>query len=472
MLPAKLATAARRRPECPSVVEGGRTLTYGELAARVSAVASRLRESSGPVALWTSTLTGTTVGLLAALAADRMAVPLDTRQAPARILAVARESGIRTVLRDFPFDLDPALDEIDVSACTSVDGLSDLEREPMTGSFAYALSTSGSTGIPKRIRHRRGVLDAVGANFASAVGLRATDRLAVAASLSHDAVLVDIAAAITTSATMVRLDILDPRVSRRPGPWLDEHGVTVVHCVPTIGQRLIERMPSLPIADSPVRAWVFGGEVTTETILDGVADRTPSAQAYLLYGQTECSIVSIHHARSASDAGLIGRTVDGVECRLVPRDEGDLALQICGPLVSPDVPPVDPTDPAAWRFTGDLVRRDADGVRFVGREDDVVKMRGERLSRLDVERVLRRIPGVDAAAVTVMGPLGRQRVCALLEGPGADASLESVNSAVCAALGTWVSLNEVKAVDSLPTLPSGKLDRRGVSKLFEPGCSA
>lgn len=473
LLPESLFRQAEQQTDQLAIVDGGRSTTFGELAVLVSSTATRLSHTTGAAAVSCSTLTGTTVAILASLATGRMFIPIDQRNSISRIEYILDSTRATTVLMDGEHLPIKGCDFIDVLQTTSSRSSISLATSP-EDQHAYALYTSGSTGGPKQIRHRRETLEAVGENFRHEMQLQPGERLAVAASLSHDAVLVDIAASISAGATMVRLDVLNPRIARYPSAWLSEHEISVVHCVPTVARRLLSRMSpitdNLGYAASP-RAWVLGGEAVSEELLATLTRCTQGADVYLLYGQTECSIISMHKVCGVRDADLLGRPVDHVRWRLTKSDGQVSRILVSGPLVSLDAPIAEGVysdTTTAWRETGDLVRMTLAGVRFVGRADDMVKVRGERISRLELESILRTLTDVhDAAVVVIAAPEGG-RLCALLEcTPGVTPILADINSAITEALGSWACLHLVRtSTEKLPTLASGKMDRRKVAELF------
>jgi len=472
----RLSAHATARGEALAIVEGRSELTYGGLQARVASLANVLSDDADtPVAVMCTTLTGSTVAMLASMAAGRTFVPIDPRGSATRICAMLDRIDVRTVLVD-----GDAPDEV-VSGRRAIDALErresgDLPLPAARGAadeIAYILFTSGSTGVPKLVQHRCHTVDQVAANYVLEIGLLSGERLGVAAALAHDAAIVDIAGAIHVGATMVRLNARDPRLWRRPDEWLRLQGVDVVHCVPTVGSRLLRKM-KLPAAGgsaSGLRAWVFGGEACSSDLLHLVRERTPTAVAFMLYGQTECSIISMKRADDPEEAGLLGHPVQGVEWTAVPTSEGVLELHIRGALVArgldADGRAPGRQDAAQWSPTGDGVRMTEAGLAFWGRLDDLVKVRGERISLREVESVLSLVSGVREAIVVLNGSSPDARLVAMVDcEPGRDPRLEALNEALVEGIGSWVLLNRVVVVHSgLPVLPSGKLDRRSAVRM-------
>jgi len=121
----------------------------------------------------------------------------------------------------------------------------------------------------------------------------------------------------------------------------------------------------------------------------------------------------------------------------------------------------DPFDPAArWQIfrTGDLARFLPDGqLEYVGRVDDQIKIRGQRVEPAEVELALRSHPAVaDAAVVAVPDPAQGARMVAFVV---ATADVPSLRSQVAGRLPGWMIPSRIELVPALPLLKSGKVDR-------------
>jgi hypothetical protein len=135
----------------------------------------------------------------------------------------------------------------------------------------------------------------------------------------------------------------------------------------------------------------------------------------------------------------------------------------------------DPYGPPGARMyrTGDLVRRRADGtLEFAGRADDQVKIRGHRVEPGEVEAVLARHPDVARAAVIARpGGDGELRLVAYVvprRGAGATAAPDQWRAHARDLLPDFMVPADFVALDALPLLPTGKLDRAALPEPAAP----
>lgn len=113
-------------------------------------------------------------------------------------------------------------------------------------------------------------------------------------------------------------------------------------------------------------------------------------------------------------------------------------------------------------YSGDLFRTDEEGfLYFVGRKDDIIKSRGEKVAPKEVENVLYRLPGVvEAAVVGVPDPILGQAVKAFLVAPGMGLSEQDVLRHCKAHLEDYMMPKYVEFVESLPKTTSGKIQKK------------
>jgi long-chain acyl-CoA synthetase len=120
-------------------------------------------------------------------------------------------------------------------------------------------------------------------------------------------------------------------------------------------------------------------------------------------------------------------------------------------------------------YTGDLFRMDRDGYfYFAGRQDDIIKTRGEKVSPKEVENVLHGLDGVYAAAVVgVPDPLLGQAVKAVIVADRSRVTQSRVLAHCRAHLEDFMVPKLVEFRDELPVSPSGKVVKRDLAQCAE-----
>ncbi|HEY6740280.1 MAG TPA: amino acid adenylation domain-containing protein, partial [Actinopolymorphaceae bacterium] len=407
------ADVAAAHAGAPAVLTQDVAITYAELAARAGGVARRLRESGDigdRVGLRLDHGIDMISGMLGALAAGRIYVPLDPTYPSARLTQMREQAGIDTVL-DSLDDIAPAPFEVTTVAPT----------EP-----AYILFTSGSTGRPKGVTHtHRSVLHGI-ANHVDNLSIGPGDRLSLLTSFSFDMSVSDLYAAVLSGATVVTFDLRRHGFARLAEVLVDR-AVTVYHSTPTVFRNLVDvlgprRLPS-------IRVVVLGGEQVNRSDLRQVRERC-ARDCVLVngYGATEASFAIQNHLRAsdpepvyAGEVVPIGSPLRGYTIRLVDPEDKTVDVTALDDDTEPSTGEIaivsdylasgywgDPEQTAA-RFdaggrvyrTGDLATRLPDGaLLYLGRSDRQVKVRGHRLELAEVEAQLAALPEV-ARAVAV-----------------------------------------------------------------------
>jgi len=232
-----------------------------------------------------------------------------------------------------------------------------------------------------------------------------------------------------------------------------------------------------------LRQVLTGGEVLSPQHVACLRAAHPTLDIVNGYGPVEsCVFATTHHVGAVQqDRDIpIGRPVADTDVRLVggdgdpladEPDEGEIWISglglADGYLGDPDrtaeafVAPV--PDGARWYRTGDLGRRDDEGLlHFAGRLDRQVKVRGARVQPEELEAVAANLLGCPCAVVPVPGRWsGYDRLALFVvgaapEGPG------TVRRQLAAQLPKHLVPDVVRFVPHLPTTPNGKVDTAGL----------
>lgn len=484
---ARFAAVAERCADRPAVVGSDGTATsYRRLAAEVSALSRRLAAldlpSDTPVGVLLGHGPAAATAILAVLEAGHAYVPLDRRAPRERLGWMLSDAKIGALLVDAD-TADLARELGDAATLVRVDQ-SGPEGAPGAGprpdDRAYLLYTSGSTGRPKAVRQSHANLVVQADRYAAALEVGPDSRLALLASISFDAHLMDLFGALLQGASIVFVDLDRVDLAQLPEQVVT-HGVQVLHTTPTVFRTLLRSAPGARWEG--VRWVVLGGEPTRAADVAAFDAVFPDdARLYDLYGASEHSFAAggaidrtLHRRTSVVP---LGRPVGDVEAVLLDDDgrpdpvRGVLALRSAhGALGYHDRPELeaaawidDPERPGERLYrTGDLMRRTRDGrLVYLRRVDDQLKVRGHRIEPGEVEGVLEAHPAV--FEVGVHGPLDetgeRVLVACVVPKPGRtldpatliDWCRERLPRAMVPS--RWVTL------DFLPRTVSGKIDRR------------
>lgn len=337
---------------------------------------------------------------------------------------------------------------------------------PPAGSDALLVFSSGTTGLPKAVRHTHASLAAAVDHWRDALGLTVADRIQVATPPSHILGLLNILTALSVGAWV--------RLHRRfdVDAMLKSIGadrITVEMAVAPIALAIAAH-PELESFDlSSLRFIMWGATPVTAAIADTVTRRTgvPFVPAY---GTSELPVIACSPP-GAGRLDTVGRPVPGVQLRVVDGETGEqLSAGAPGEILVRSASlmagylPASATAEAVrdgWFHTGDVGYLDAGGwLRITDRCKEMIKVRGFQVAPAEIEAVLHEHPAVAdcgvfgvpdgrdgeavVAAVALCAPVGDDELCAL----------------VSDRLASYKRLHRVVFVPEIPRLPSGKLLRR------------
>ena len=408
------ATVARH-PHAAALDDGIRRLDYLALRAEITDLAERLgragvgrgdrvgvRIPSGGADLY--------IGVLGVLACGAAYVPVDVDDPEERARLVFGEAGVRAILGE-------GLRIEDAGAAS--EGAASLPAPPRASDDAWIIFTSGSTGTPKgvAVSHRSAAafVDAEARVFLQRAPLGPGDRVLAGLSVAFDASCEEMWLAWRHGACLVPAPRSLVRSGVDLGPWLLERAVTAVSTVPTLAALW-------PVeALDRVRLLIFGGEACPPELAERLA--VDGREVWNTYGPTEATVVTTAAQLTGDGPVRIGLPLDGWELavvdpagRPVPAGEsGELVIAGVGlaRYLDPekDAAKYAPLPEIGWDRayrSGDLVRAEPEGLIFLGRADEQVKLGGRRIELGEVDAALQALPGVAAAAAAVKGPIGGQ----------------------------------------------------------------
>jgi len=485
---------AARTPDAPAIVWAGGALRYADLDRASRRLAARLHGMGvGPesiVGLCAERSPEMVVGMLAIAEAGGAYLPLDPAYPADRLSYMLEDSGARVLLtQERLLSRLPAHRAEVVLLDAPVDDVPAVSQDVEMGRLAYVIYTSGSTGRPKGVLVPHATLAHYVEGAAQTFGITPADRVLQFASISFDTSGEEIYPCLTRGATLVLRD--DEMVASldRFVRDIGNLGITVLD-LPTAYWHEIVAEQDLKMPAS-LRLVILGGEQAQRDRLEAwrekVGDRIRLVNTY---GPTETTIVTTRRELTGMDFPgdvPIGRPIEDARAyvagpgqELLPEGlEGELLIGGLGvtrgylgrPELTAErfVPDAYSGETGARLYrTGDLVRLLPGGdIQFRGRTDNQVKVRGYRIELGEIEAALRAVATVrDAVVVAQEARGGGKRLIAwVVPQEGGAPTVGELRSALQEALPEYMVPSVFSFLDELPRTPSGKVDRRAVSRM-------
>ncbi|WP_410585990.1 non-ribosomal peptide synthetase [Amycolatopsis sp. lyj-23] len=469
----QIADRAKEAPGALALDCRGTRVSYGELVARVDALAATLDVTPGRrVAVCAPRGIEALIGILAVLRARGAFVPIDVTLPEARIAHQVEDSGAVAVLASADR---PPVAGVPVVPLAPATPTGPLPPFPEPRDLAYVLYTSGSTGKPKGVEvEHTGLSNYVG--WAARTLPRAAAGSVLHSPLSFDFSFTSLFVPLVRgeSITLLPEDAgFDELLSAMERP----HGF--VRLTPTHLRLLLPEARGRRLRSA---AYVIGGEALPPDLLRSWAGVAPDAVLYNHYGPTEGVVgrcvfaIDAARARCWPDTPVpIGKPIDGTEIRLldpagapVPDGAtGEIWLGgtgiARGYLGRPGLTDERFTD-GGYR-TGDAGRRLPSGdLVFAGRLDDQVKIRGYRVEPAEVEIALAGHPAVAQAVVTAeTDPAGDVRLVATVVPDGPPPPVAELRGYLAGTLPPYCVPAVIRTATALPVNRRGKLDRRALA---------
>ncbi|MGV9316239.1 AMP-binding protein [Streptomyces sp. NPDC003691] len=500
LLDALAATAEKRRDEV-AIHDGGRELTYGELARWTESIAAALVEHGirpgDRVAITGPRSAAIVSAMLATVRIGATYVPLDAEYPVKRLEHMKTDSGARILLHTGGEPGYAAgVPSLPIPPPPGGPG-TDPPADPLTTPYpcrpdlpVYIIYTSGSTGLPKGVALPHRSIDNM-ADWQRNHSVRPDLRTAQFTPLNFDVWFQEVLGTLGGGGTLV---IMPEPLRRDPIAlldWLAENRIERLF-LPYVALNMLT--VAAAAADSleglVLREVNLGGEQLVCTpVLRDFFRRLPDCRLNIHYGQSESAMVTAHTltGNPAQWPVLppVGRPLPGCEVVVDPADPaepevGELLVAgrplSTGYLNQPALNaaryiPLDHSGHGHDRAfrTGDLVRVEDGVIHYVGRADNEVKIRGVRVNPLEVDACLLGQPGVtEAVCVPIEITEGSRQLRAAVTVDPAGPAFDGGRA--LAALGGLLPGPSVpvsvSVLAELPRTPSGKADRKAVARLL------
>ncbi|MES2337600.1 MAG: AMP-binding protein [Pseudomonadota bacterium] len=473
----------RGAPETIALEDRAGTLTYAQAEDAVARMAGWLTglalEPGARVASWLPKTRDACLLPLAAPRAGLVHVPINPVLKRAQVAHILADSGASVLVSQA--SRTASLEPGDTGEIPIFDGAGTGDPKPRSSADPQALAailyTSGSTGRPKGVMLSHANLWLGAISVAHYLKITPDDRVLGVLPLSFDYGQNQLFSTWAAGGCVIPLDYLTARDVVKA---VARHDVTTLAGVPPLWVQLLE----VEWGDTAARFKRLtnsGGALTLRLVRD-LRARFANADLYPMYGLTE-AFRSTYLAPDLVDAhpDAIGRAIPFAEVMVV-REDGSRAaagepgeLVHAGPLVAhgywrdaertalrfrpaPDWSAYGGT--AVW--SGDTAVEGADGLlRFVGRDDEMIKSAGNRISPTEIEEAV--MAGGEAAEAVAFGvPDARlgQAIVVVVRG---DASREdALRARLRRDLPSFMQPTRYDWRDELPRNANGKLDRSGL----------
>lgn len=347
---------------------------------------------------------------------------------------------------------------------------------PPAEADAALVFSSGTTGLPKAVRHTHASLDEAVRHWRHALQLTHRDRIQVATPPSHILGLLNLLTAWETGACVRlhrRFDI--GRVLHH----IESDRITVEMAVAPIALAIASH-PGLESYDLSSLRYIMWGATPVNAHVAQTVTRRTGVSWLPAYGTTELPVIACNPIEDAR-LDTVGRAVPGVDLRVVSLETGEPVgpgevgeIQARSASLMAGYLPAEATGEAirdGWYRTGDVGWLDTGGwLRITDRLKEMIKVRGFQVAPAEIEAVLHGHPAVKDCAVFGIpdGTNGEAIVAAVATSAPVDAS--QLTALVDEKLASYKHLSRVVFVPEIPRLPSGKVLRRVLKERH--GCTS
>ena len=483
--------------ERTAVVSASGVLSYAAFGAAVNHMAEVLRtreiERDACVAVIVPRSPELVVAVHGILRAGAAYVPIDPEYPSLRIRTIIEDSGARVVVAGTEYG--ELADQLGISRIEpSTAGADPVEPITSPDDLAYVTYTSGSTGQPKGVEvEHRSVVNRL-QWMQRRYPLGPDDVILQKTPVTFDVSVWELMWWAMTGASVALLEPGSERDPRKIVAAVERHRVTVMHFVPSMLGPFVnqlEQQPDWIHRLTSLRTVFSSGEALTPALVERfnrVFGAIGAPRLVNLYGPTEATVdVSYFDCPSTGpvDVVPIGKPIDNTTLLILDERGNRCPVGVQGELNiagvglargyrgRPDLTAIafvaDERVPGGRRYrTGDLARWRADGnLEFLGRIDDEVKVRGNRVSLGEVQAAMESCPGLRSAVV--IAESSDTHGTSLIGYFVADSvSIDRLGDHLAQRLPAYMIPTTFVELTTLPLAASGKVDRRALPRPSAP----
>lgn len=439
---------ASSQSEHIAVLDGGKSLSYGELNQKANRLAHCLAEqemgSGEIVGILLNSSLELMVALLAVIKSGAAYVPIDGRNGEKRIAHIIEDTGLEIIITDKQLIDQSPLAGVDVLMMDNLlddDFLeeyptSDLAVDIAMDDGVYVIYTSGSSGKPKGVEiSHSGLLDYLSFAKTHFYDERLSQSLC-AVSHSFDLSVPGLFLPLMCGGTVEQISSQSPLKGLAERLTLNSTPESLVRLTPSQVSVVLELIE--PPSVSTNHCFVIGGEAFGVETAKALQQKFPNSAIYNHYGPTEtvvgCSVFDVtNHIDCLGHQIPIGQPMDNTDLYVL-----DQAKQLCpvgvagelyiggtgvakGYLNQPELNAqkfiVSPFDENQRLYrSGDMVKWDAQGnLNYLSRNDSQLKLRGFRIDAGEIHAALNQVDCVDSAVVDCIGQDNEKALAAFIQ---------------------------------------------------------
>ena len=492
-----------KSPNATALICGEQALTYQQLDERANRLAGYLVSlgvrPDAPVGVCVARSLDMAVAILGVIKAGGAYLPLDPAYPVDRLSFILEDAQADIVITQTAFG--NLFQESDIKP-VFLDGCErDFDRFPLerprsvvtAENLVYVIYTSGSTGKPKGVMITHGSLVSFVEISRSGLDVHPEDVYLQSATIAYALSVRQLMVPLSVGATIVIASSEEVGDPLELFKLIKRRRVTLMDMVPSFWRSCIQRLSDLPteeqtdLLDNSLRRIVSIGEALMFDLPRDWMERFGHRiQLVNIFGQTETTGVVAtypipHAARTGFGIVPIGRNISNtriyiLDPNLQPVPDGEVG-ELCvsnpclakGYLNRPELTaekfilnPFDDGFSERLYRTGDMARRGADGsIEFLGRGDQQVKIRGQRLELGEVEATLREHPSVRDCVVLARGDNPDEKYLAayVVAPSGSQLNPVEIKEFMRTRLPEYMVPSFIIFLDALPLNPNGKVNR-------------
>jgi len=503
-----MIASAQRHPDKNAVVVEGKAYSYAELLHSSLCMANVFKQNNvlkgDRIAIYMNNTWPCIVSIYATLLAggvfmainpqtksDKLQFMLEDSEAKMLITesqllknfspAVKNYKGLTTLIISGETTSESAPDNVDYinfeDALEIAEPLGSPEKV-IPNDLAALIYTSGSTGFPKGVMQSHQSMVFAAWSLIEYQRLSEKDRILLVLPIAFDYGLYQLLMTMKLGATLIveRSFVFPAQIYKR----IEEEKITVFPAVPMIYALMISSHKKKKLCFPTITRITNTAAALSAELIPYLHEVFPNALIYKMYGLTECKRVSYLEPELIDDKPQsVGQAIPGTEVYLLSPEGEPVAtgetgiLHVRGPhimmgywkrpeqtseMIRPGKYPGEKV-----LCTGDLFKMDEDGLLyFVGRSDDIIKTRGEKVSPTEVENTLIGIPGIkESAVVGINDDVYGQQIKAFISlDDGATLSDRQVKKYCSDKLENFMVPSEIVILDELPKTDNGKINKK------------